>query len=179
MTARGIALVALLAACDDAGGGAPADAGPSFAADRHRWAPLADTASDPFRPDGGVPPACDPESFYVDDSQADFEVNTAVCHFLTVEQPLPVALPAGEHLRVRVWHGRLWSADPGPVTGLVGLAVGDRVVWSETVPIPALGGLVDGDWEIDRDLPAGTPLRYHVQNHGDNRWSLLEVRGGP
>ena len=73
------------------------------------------------------------------------------------------------------------------------IQVGDRVIWDARLPFPCRGGIVgfipggdcignpagvDADpaqFIADFDAPAGTPVYLHIQNHGDNNYSLVEM----
>jgi hypothetical protein len=55
-----------------------------------------------------------------------------------------------------------------------GLAVRD-----DRIPIPESGGLIVRDLRVERDIPAGAPVYFHLDNHGANCWALVEVSAGP
>jgi len=47
------------------------------------------------------------------------------------------------------------------------------------VAIPAPGGLIKSELRIDRPIAAGAPIYFHLHNHGQNSWALVEVSAGP
>ena len=47
------------------------------------------------------------------------------------------------------------------------------------VPIPGEAGALAGEVVIDRALPAGAEMQFHVHNHGANAWELRSVMVTP
>ncbi|MBW1758623.1 MAG: hypothetical protein JRJ80_21005 [Deltaproteobacteria bacterium] len=41
--------------------------------------------------------------------------------------------------------------------------------------IPSGSSFPSTTWTADKDYPAGTPLLWHVNNHGRNEYMLIEV----
>lgn len=106
-----------------------------------------------------------------------FEVHTDVCNYATVSQTLKEDVFAGEHVNVRMWHFDLIAA--APAEGYTALAVEGAVRWEYHVQIPADAALASYGWITEDDIPSGTPLQFHVQNHGVNSWNLIEIVAGP
>jgi hypothetical protein len=52
-------------------------------------------------------------------------------------------------------------------------------VLDERIPIPKPGGLIVRELRVERDIPAGAPVYFHLHNHGANSWALVEVSAGP
>ena len=102
-----------------------------------------------------------------------FEVKTDLCNWFTGAQPTLVALAPGDTVAIRVWHYELVA--PMPSEGYVALAIGGTIEWHATVAIPGPHGLLEGEIIVDRDVPAGTELQFHVHNHGINDWELFEI----
>lgn len=101
------------------------------------------------------------------------EVDTSVCNHLSVAQPLLVDVAQGDTLRVVGWHSTLIYPGRDPVEGHITLAVGDQVVWQEVAPIPGPAAAYDATFESPVSAPAGSPVVFHVRNHGNNTWNLL------
>jgi adenine-specific DNA methylase len=55
------------------------------------------------------------------------------------------------------------------------LAIGGELEWEFHVPIPSDVGVIDEEFTIDRALPVGTEIQFHVHNHGPNTWELVSV----
>ena len=100
-------------------------------------------------------------------------VSTEQCASVTVEQPLLVNLPKGTWVEGRLWHFSL--AAPSPAAGWAAFAVEGTIVWAQAIEIPAQSGLVRIQWQAPRDLLAGESMRFHLQNHGDNSWHLIDL----
>lgn len=133
------------------------------------WVPV-EAARDPFadRPDEA---SCPPQGYRTELTW--FEVATDLCHYATFAQPLPVELRAGDVLRTTVWHLVLWA--PEVTEGHVALRLGDRLLWEEFVPIPRTEAAYAIEVMVPVGIPAGTPMYFHLHNHGANSWRLLDV----
>jgi len=105
--------------------------------------------------------------------EAVLELSTDFCNYATLRQPSLRALAAGDTVAIRVWHYDLTA--PAPAQAHLALAIDGEVAWEHFVPTPAVGAFVDGEIAIDRDLPEGTELQFHVHNHGDNSYALLSI----
>ena len=103
-----------------------------------------------------------------------FSVLTVFCNHLSVTQPTLTKIKTGETLRMKLWHSQLTA--PVDSTAHVFIGLGDLPLWEETYPIPTLeGSLTTSYWNAPHDIPAGTPLFFHVRNHGANEYSLVEI----
>jgi hypothetical protein len=101
-----------------------------------------------------------------------FEVNTGWCNYVTLEQPLLEPLEVGDTVEIRVFHFELTG---GPAEGYLGLGLGEGLVWEERIPIPSASELVTGTFEVTEAAPSGTPIQFHVHNHGSNTWELYSI----
>lgn len=167
------------------------------------WTPLADVglpgsfflpAEDPFAPLRTSEHFCDDTCHFAEFLQVgeySYSVDSAYCNYLTVVQETRSAIAPGDEILIRFWHFALNAPDPG--RAYVAIQIGDRIVWDARVPIPCRGGLMGmipgGDcidtpgaadvdparFVADFSAPAGTPIYLHVQNHGDNNYSLVEA----
>ena len=104
-----------------------------------------------------------------------FEVQTGVCAYAAFDQPLPVALSRGDLIEISVWHDTLDAAEPA--TGHVALLLGDRVLWEQTVQIPAPSAALDARLTLDAAPAAGGRLGGHLPTHGYHSWRVGEVSG--
>lgn len=166
---------ALVSAC--AGGEGDGDAGAGSTTsivDFDAFAP-AFGAEDPFAARRPADAVCTPDGYRSEDfgGEPSFELFTGFCDYLSAAQPLPVALPAGATLQIRLWHFELTSTTPAEA--FVAVALGGAEVWSTTIAIPSASGLVLEEWVLGEAVPAGAPLVFHVDNHGANSYALLEI----
>lgn len=106
-----------------------------------------------------------------------FSVDTGGCSYLTARQRSLRAVERGETLIARVWHFALDAGEPAEAH--VALRIGDSDALDQTVPIPSEGGLIAVSNLAMRAYEAGTPIYFHLHNHGDNSWSLVELSAGP
>jgi hypothetical protein len=159
------------------------DAGPSLRVtrvslvDHSRWTPLG-PEKDPFadRPPDSV---CAPEAVGVEllAEELAYGVDTGGCSYLTARQVTLHDVAAGETVIVRLWHFALDAPSAGEAHAVVDVD-GLRLM-EERVPIPAAGGLIKAEVLLDRAVPSGSPVHFHLHNHGANSWALLEISAGP
>lgn len=138
---------------------------------------LMDPASDPFSPPSDVD-LCDAEEVRMEPfgtaGPIALDVDTRRgCGWATVEQETTTDLLAGDEVQVRIFYFSQTSF-PEAEAELV-LAFDDEPFWSAVVPIPAPSKLEAPLVPITNDVPAGTKVRFHVGNHGDNSWNLIEL----
>lgn len=136
------------------------------------WTPVS-AAEDPFadhRPDDIVCPSTSwgPEEL---GGELTLGVDTGACGYLTASRPSQAAIEAGDAIEVRAWHFALTATEPGEAH--VAVRVGARTLWEERVTIPADSRLYAPVVEVPADAEAGTPVYFHVHNHGDNAWNLI------
>jgi len=186
LRASAVVLAGLLTACPD---------DPSPAADTHdpdalACAPVADGETRPLVDHAlwqAVAPADDPwialrpadldcgaagklEDFA---GHPAFEVNTQGCSYTTVVQPALAAACQGELLFVWLWNYALTAPDGG--TAIIGVQIGSDRVWQGERTIPSSSLLVYDHVVLPHDVPAGTPVYFHVNNHGNNQYELLDL----
>jgi hypothetical protein len=105
-----------------------------------------------------------------------YSVDTGACNYLTAMQPTVRAIAAGELLKVRLWHFELTADEPAEAHAA--LVIDGITLLDERVPIPSAGGLIVRELRAERDVAAGARAYFHLHNHGENSWSLVEVSGG-
>ncbi len=115
---------------------------------------------------------CVPEAVVVEGQAV--EVSTRVCSYATLVQPLETDVHACETFRATIAHFPLFAA--GPADAHLALRIGDETVWERVIPIPADAAVYS--IEHAGPIPAGTPLYFHLHNHGANDYYLADVRTG-
>lgn len=100
-------------------------------------------------------------------------VVTTNCSAATLEQPIRLPVSAGANLHVRLYHYALTSTVVG--VGHLELALGDTSLWTDEIDLPSEGELIETDAVVPTAAAEGTPIRWHVDNHGDNSWNLIEL----
>ena len=96
-----------------------------------------------------------------------------LCNWLTLEQPSLRDIRAGDRVEVRTYHFALTA----PVSGeaRMVLSIGGEAAFDETLLIPRDGEFLSNTWTAPKDYPAGTPVLWHVNNHGTNEYLLIEA----
>ena len=137
----------------------------------------ADPANDPFAASSGYT-LCPLPGFHIEGAPdaAVLEVDTDECDAVTVTQPLLDGVPASFPIEVSIAHLDLVA--PRPATATVAIAVGDRIAWLVARRIPSPSTVVTDVFAVDVDTPAGTPIYFHVRNHGANTYYLQGLRAG-
>lgn len=102
-----------------------------------------------------------------------FGVDTGLCPFTTVVQPLTTDICDGEQLYVWLWRFQLTG--PEGSTSTLAVVIGDEPVWEAIVPIPATSALVALQVPLPHGYAKGTPIHFHVRNHGNNNYQLLDL----
>ena len=97
-----------------------------------------------------------------------------LCNWLTLEQASLRAIRAGDQIEVRARHAELTAPVPGKARMI--FVIGDEAVLDYEVLIPSDFNFPSETWTAPKDYPAGTPLLWHVDNHGSNEYMLIEVK---
>lgn len=101
------------------------------------------------------------------------EIRTGPCNWLTVMQPSRVAIHAEDALDIRIWHQELQA--PVATHATLAVQLGTATIWSHRQAIPSASGLISHGPSISDAYPQGTPLYFHLRNHGINSWSLIAI----
>ena len=102
-----------------------------------------------------------------------FAVETLDCDYATVSQPLLTRLDQGESVSLRFWNFQLTR--PAGSTAKVVVQLDNDVIWQTEIEIPSPSGLTTSSWIAPQRYPKGTPIYFHVKNHGQNEYNLVEV----
>jgi hypothetical protein len=152
----------------------PADPEPQRLALSEDWVYVADAAADPFGAERPAGATCDEQmGLVLEEFTRAFEVKTDLCNYATVQQPSLADIRAGDTIEARMFHFELASDEAAQ--GHLALAVDGEVVWETFVDIPSDADSVNADIVAERDWPAGTPLHFHVHNHGVNSYNLVSL----
>jgi len=139
-----------------------------------RWDAV-DEADDPFSDSKADEAVCDSLGYMPEDYEGKpaFFVDTEACDYLTVEQPALIGVARGDTLHLRLYHYDLTAPDGGQAQ--LAIAFGEDTVWEEEVDIPADARMIDTTWQAVQSIEAGDPILFHVNNHGDNNYALIEL----
>ena len=101
------------------------------------------------------------------------EVSTATCNYGMFSQPALVDIAAGARLTASVYHFDLVAEEPA--TAHVALLIDEQVVWEQDIAIPGKANAFMIDLPAPKAWPKGTPVYFHLHNHGQNTWTVGEV----
>ena len=179
--ALALGLVACAFGCSD--GESPRASEPGFRErtsliDHERFE-LMTASNDPFDDRPSAPFECASRAYLTEDLGGEkvFSVYTESCAYATFMQPTRVPVRRGEFLNVRLWHFALIAPDPAEAHVAVGID-GTGGALEERIPIPSESALMRKTWQAPRDYPAGTPVYFHVHNHGTNEYLFIELSTG-
>ena len=96
-----------------------------------------------------------------------------LCNWITLTQPSLRNIRAGDQVEVRTFHDALTA--PVSAEARMTFVVADQITFDFRELIPSDSAFESQTWTADRDYPAGTPLLWHVNNHGRNEYMLIEV----
>ncbi len=142
--------------------------------DHDQWR-LATVEEDPWSEVRPVDPSCDvtgrqPEDFA---GQYSFGIDTALCSYTTVVQETLEDVCPGESILVWLW--RFALTGPEGSEAHIAVQLGDELIFEDVVPIPNTSALKVDSYPVKQFHPAGTPITFHVRNHGNNSYQLLEI----
>ncbi|MGB0590284.1 MAG: hypothetical protein ACPGU1_11440 [Myxococcota bacterium] len=103
------------------------------------------------------------------------DLDTTTCSWLTVAQTTIAPIQVGGTMRV--WAFR-WPNLIAEGQGLLQLSAGDppETLWEHRPELPNdRSELYYEEFPVTRGIPTGTPIYWHVANHGQNVWSLVNV----
>lgn len=174
-----LAAVLLVPACEPEPQPEPEpEPGPLATADQWDW--VADPSEDVFGAERPSDAICD-ETLGIGveliGNDAALEIDTNLCNYATVRQPSLRALVPGDTISLRQWHYDLVA--PSPSEAHLALALDGEVLWERGIPIPAAAASIDEVITVDREVPAGAELQFHVHNHGNNTYLLLAIEADP
>ena len=136
--------------------------------DPDKWM-LVEEAADPFE-DRIFDATCPLRSF--GEEYGYFEVETGACNYGTFSQPILIDLYAGESVHLVMWWQELWAATES--RGHMALQLDDFLLAEAKPAIPGSGGFIERDVVLSEDIDEGTPVFFHVHNHGYNTWVMAE-----
>lgn len=96
-----------------------------------------------------------------------------VCNYLALSQPALQSLAPGDGLRIRLIHYDLVAQDPAEAH--MAVLAQDVVLWEQRVAIPKPAAVIEVCIPMGQRIFAGTPIGFHLHNHGQNSWKLLDV----
>ena len=150
---------------------------PGSLVDNTLWQPLPGEV-DPFWNDtSGEVDVCPPAQWAAETEHDGvwFTVETTLCGYLTVGQPLLTQVKKGDTIRIRIWYFTI-TVGEGAARMRVAVGCEPETVWETSLEIPTeSGGLIMETWTAPRDFSPGEPIFYNLNNHGSNSWGLIEL----
>jgi hypothetical protein len=165
MTRAALMFVVALAACADSGG--------VTLARFDGWKHGAGDA-DPYPLESRTP--CPASQAFVEDDL--LELKTQSCNHITMTQPLQASVPAGAQVVASMSYTSLIDTGLGEPSGagtaVIILDVGPLRL-TRAIDLPAMPAAFSLSATAETALPAGTPVYFHVHNHGSNSYRLYSL----
>ena len=139
--------------------------------DPNAWQSIA-VGSGPFAELASDESQCDPRGIKFEEGV--LEIDTGLCSFYTGEQPLATSIREGDTVSFLIYHGALASTEPA--LGYVALQIGETIIFEREVPIPFSSQIYADTITTSFEVPSGTPVYFHVHNHGANNWRMAHIR---
>ena len=141
--------------------------------DHNHWSSVP-LLSDPFR--SLVPGVRECSKVGWKEEDGLLEIDTEICNFVTLQQRLKADIPKGAPLKIVFWHLTLVANEPAQSRAL--LKIGNVVVWDWKAEIPKKAELYEQTFRSPKTFLKGTPLLFHLHNHGNNNYRLLSLERG-
>lgn len=134
------------------------------------WMQVA-AAADPL-PDHRPAEVICPLGAWVFEAQG-LEIDTTGCNYGSFTQPAKVDVGEGKRIVASLYHFDLTAAEPA--TAHAALLIGETIVWEQEIAIPGPANAFMIDLPSPVAAPAGTPVYFHLHNHGQNTWTLGNI----
>ena len=119
---------------------------------------------------------CDAEAHGVEEVSVgvwSYSIETDLCHWLTIGQPIIRPIQTGDVLQLKVWHFDLNATQRA--LAHVGVATKNEILIMEEEVIPQEARMIKAEATFTHDLQVGDWIYFHLDNHGANSWHLLEI----
>ncbi len=139
--------------------------------DQKDWTQVA-FKKDPFEPPDDA--TCDAQSGIgaeTLDGEDTLAVLTGFCAWATLVQQSTLPLKKGDILNLRIWHFELTGEGPAHVK----LRIGEWVFFEKEIQKPHKAQLIAESIVVPFDFDIGSQIYFHVDNHGANEYSLVEL----
>ena len=93
------------------------------------------------------------------------------CSWQLLTQPLPVRLRPGDTVELMGWHTMLEKPLEDSEAHYA-IYAGSEPLFDFAIELPTIDEVYRETVTIENAVPRGTPLYWHVHNHGDNSYAL-------
>jgi hypothetical protein len=142
--------------------------------DHEKWVVL-QGSDDPFVSERPENPTCDAAyaKYEMFSNEPSFGVDTQNCDYISVGQPSLLPVVAGDKLQLRIWHFQLTA--PEAAEAHIAVTLAGTSLLDKRYPIPSGSFLDRPEVQAAADADQGSPIVFHVHNHGDNSFSFIEM----
>lgn len=150
--------------------------------DHQEWQVL-DAAADPLADHRPELIDCGPAGWLIEENTYEgqtsytLEVQTNYCNYAALGQPSLRALEEGQMVQVIFYHFDLVA--PEPTTGHVAILIDGQVLWEQEIAIPGDANVFTEEFESPISAELGSPVVFHLHNHGQNTWALQDLQAMP
>ena len=177
-TAVFVAVSVLLGGCSASepapSGPAPSGPPPSFQTlvPLEGWSSVA-RDSDPFIDDPTAAKACVGPGFRLEPIDDWLEIDTGLCHWVTLAGDAQAPVSEGQPLALTVSHFNLEAN--APAEAHLSLMLGECQAWSKVITIPQAAAVYEEQFASPCALAANDPILFHLDNHGQNTYQLQDL----
>ena len=111
---------------------------------------------------------CDISAFTIEIDQ--LEIRTDYCNYAAIEFETQKAIKSGTVLEALILHTGLWALEEAEAH--FAFYIDGDLFWEEFSPIPADTEFFFHEAVIQREIPQGAAVYFHLHNHGANNWKL-------
>ncbi|TPV92389.1 MAG: hypothetical protein B7733_25910 [Myxococcales bacterium FL481] len=144
---------------------------PTVIVDSAAWQ-MVDAAADPLAEHRPEDAYCFEDAAFLHASGM-WDVFTGRCSYYMATQATLAPIRKGDCVEIPFLHGRLRSEEGG--FAHVAILIGASPIWEINIPIPSEPDARPRYWMATADVPAGSPIYYHVDNHGENVYALGNI----
>ena len=138
--------------------------------DHEQWATV-ELDDDPLADHRPAEITCTVAGWFVENEA--LEINTNYCNYLAIGQPSLAAVTEGRTVELVFYHFNLVA--PEPALAHLAIVLDGALLWEQDIEIPGSALVYQHEFAAPFSAPAGSPLIFHLHNHGQNTWALLSI----
>ena len=115
---------------------------------------------------------CQLQAFRMEFEQ--LEIQTEFCNYAALSFQTQKQLPANAQVEALLFHTGLWAIEES--TAHFAFFIDGELFWEGHPPIPADSDFFFVEKSLDRAVPTGSTVYFHLHNHGVNDWKIGYIK---